>query len=363
MSDRPIAVAALFRPAVRSLGSIAILVLTLIAGCAKPPLAREQSYVFGTLVEVTLSGLPEERAKALSAQVFAEFDRLHRLFHAWEPGPLTELNAGLARGEWVKTDPEIIAVIKEATRYAVASDHAFNPAIGRLVELWGFHTDTPRASVPQPMEVARIASAVPRLTDLVIAGDRVASRNPAVQLDFGGYVKGYALDRASVLLRAAGVGKNGSGALVNIGGNVLAIGDKAGAPWRIGIQHPRAPRPMAVVELRDGEAIGTSGDYERFFEVEGKRYAHVLDPRTGMPAQGMQSVSVLISAQPGAGAFSDAASKPLFVAGVGGWRAAARRIGVTYALVVGADARAYATPEMRARLSWEDESMRLTVIP
>ena len=116
------------------------------------------------------------------------------------------------------------------------------------------------------------------------------STNPAVQLDLGGYAKGYALDVAAAILQAHGV-KN---ALVNIGGNVIALGTHGDRPWRVGIQHPRKPGTLATLDLHDGEAIGTSGDYQRYFELDGKRYCHLIDPRTGHPAHGMQSVTVLI---------------------------------------------------------------------
>ena len=95
-------------------------------------------------------------------------------------------------------------------------------------------------------------------------------------LDFGGYLKGVALDRAAAILHERGV----ANALINIGGNVMALGSKNGKPWRVGIQHPRQPGPLATVELKDGEAIGTSGDYQRFFELDG---APILPP--ARPAQ------------------------------------------------------------------------------
>jgi thiamine biosynthesis lipoprotein len=98
-----------------------------------------------------------------------------------------------------------------------------------------------------------------------------------VALDFGGYLKGVALDRAADILRSQGV----RNALINIGGNILALGYKEGRKWRVGIQHPRRAGALATVELNDGEAIGTSGDYQRYFELDGKRYPHLLDPRTG----------------------------------------------------------------------------------
>ncbi|HPE05609.1 MAG TPA: FAD:protein FMN transferase, partial [Thauera sp.] len=166
-------------------------------------------------------------------------------------------------------------------------------------------------------------------------------------LDLGGYAKGYALDRAAAILREAGT----VNALINIGGNVMALGGKGDQPWRIGIQHPRAPAPLATLPLYDGEAIGTSGDYQRYFELDGERYAHLLDPRTGQPAHGTQSLTVLVTARAKAGTLSDAPSKPAYLAG-DGWREQIRRFGIEHALRVAADGRIEVTRELRARLQF-----------
>jgi thiamine biosynthesis lipoprotein len=145
-----------------------------------------------------------------------------------------------------------------------------------------------------------------------LTGHYASSRQRQLALDFGGYLKGVALDRAASILRAQGV----QHALINIGGNVMALGSKNGQRWRVGIQHPRQPGPLATLELDDGEAIGTSGDYQRYFEVDGRRYCHLLDPRSGQPVTHTQALSVLITPRPAnTGALSDVASKPLFIAG------------------------------------------------
>jgi hypothetical protein len=111
-----------------------------------------------------------------------------------------------------------------------------------------------------------------------------------MELDFGGIGKEYAADRAAAVLAQSGV----EYALVNLGGDVRVVGPQAdGAPWRIGIRHPREPnRVLATIALSEG-ALATSGDYERFFELEGKRYCHILDPRAGRPVDTFQSVSVV----------------------------------------------------------------------
>jgi thiamine biosynthesis lipoprotein len=316
---------------------------------------RASSYVFGTVATITTLDDDPGRAQRAAARVFQEFDRMHRDLHAWQPGELVALNDAIARGEKdIATTAEIAGLVEEARRLSERSGDLFNPAIGKLVALWSFHRDHPGGPLPDPEQVARLVRAHPRMADLAVHGRMVRSSNPEVRLDFGGYAKGYALDRAGRMLRDAGV----VNALVNVGGNILALGRNGGTPWRVGLEDPRAsagaPRLLGIIELGDGEAIGTSGDYRRYYVVDGKRYSHIIDPRSGYPVTGVRSVTVVVAPQPGAGALSDAASKPLFIAGPFGWREAARKLGIAQALLVDEAGRVDLTPELAQRLQGGD---------
>ncbi|HZR69908.1 MAG TPA: FAD:protein FMN transferase [Burkholderiales bacterium] len=308
---------------------------------------RAASYVFGTIAKITIVGDDAAAAHDAAGAVLHEFDRLHRELHAWQPGPLVALNAAIARGDrTIRTTPEIAELIVRAQRLEARSDGAFDPAIGRLVALWNFHRDTPGGPLPGASDIERLAGARPRMADLRVAGDIVTSANPLVQLDFGGYAKGYALDRAARILHARGV----ANALIDVGGNVMALGEAGNRPWRVAIEAPRGAGTLGTLELRDGEAMGTSGDYRRYYEIAGRRYAHIIDPRTGYPVCGVESVTVLVAPGPEAGALSDAASKPIFIAGREGWREAAMHMGVAGALLVDSDGVAHMTAPLRARL-------------
>ncbi len=320
-------------------------VLLLLAGCGDEPVYQQQAYVFGTLVEVSIHGEPQPKAQAAAA-VLQEFDRLHRMLHAWQPSPLTELNQACANGERVAINPELANILRDAAAWAARSDDLFNPAIGGLVALWGFHSDSFEARLPDPDEVRAWVARNPRMADVLIEpGGSVLCRNRAVQLDLGGYAKGLALDRARDILRNHGI----TNALVNIGGNIIALGSRGKRPWRVGVQHPRRPGAIAELDLFDGEAIGTSGDYQRFFELEGRRYAHIIDPRTGQPAQGTQAVTVLVPPGPQAGVLSDVASKPAFVAGATEWQVVLSKLGVTAAMRVDETGKISMTEAMKQR--------------
>ncbi len=364
-----------------------LVVGVLLAACGRPEPWRQESYVFGTRVELAITGVPEAQARAAGNRVLRDFDYLHRTYHAWQPSELSALNEAIAAGRTQEVSAEFAGYVREAQAIAAAGEHLFDPGIGRLIALWGFHTDEIRPQLPDPAALKELLAQHPSIDDLRVDGLRVSSRNRSVAIDFGGYLKGVALDRAAASLKQDGVAH----ALINIGGNVMALGnrDGAGTPWRIGIQHPRPQgvggAPLATLELKDGEAIGTSGDYHRFFEIGGRRYAHLLDPRTGFPAVGTQAVTVLIAPGQSSGALrawdsalcpagtvspcgtragmrSDALSKPIYVAG-GEWRAMARKLGVEAVLRVGADGTVSMTPAMQARVRIEAPDLKPEVVP
>jgi FAD:protein FMN transferase len=218
--------------------------------------------------------------------------------------------------------------------------------------------------LPDSKQLAALVAANPSMQDISFISQqgitRASSRNRQVQLDLGGYAKGYALDRAAALLKQQGI----QHALLNIGGNVLALGTHGPRAWRVGIQHPRQPGPLATLALHDGEAIGTSGDYQRYFELGGTRYCHLIDPRNGQAAQGVQAVTVLTRGAR-AGVLSDATSKPLFISAAGltadrgAWLATAQKMQLSEALLVDSAGTVHLTAGMQKRLEFIDKNIRI----
>lgn len=337
------------RRALKTICALALM-LSCVAACQRPPqLVEQESFVFGTRVQILIAGVPEPEARAAAAQALREFDRLHRVYHAWEPSRLTAVNAAFARGESIRVDPEMRAFLQEAQSLAERGRYRFDPGIGRLIALWGFHTDDFQAKRPDAGDLAAWKTHPASIAQLRFEGeDVVESASPALALDFGGYLKGVALDRAAEILKRQGI----RNALINIGGNVMALGDKAGVPWKVGIQHPRAPGPLATLELRDGEAIGTSGDYQRFFEVDGERFSHLIDPKSAAPVRHTRAVTVLIPPGPRAGTLSDALTKPIFIAGPQEWQTAAREVRADQVLRIDADSGIQVTAALNARLTF-----------
>ena len=332
------------------------LLVLLLAACSRPPAEHHDSQlVFGTLVDVTLYGVDDATARQAFRQLREDFKLMHFMWHPWKPGPLGRTNELLALQAPFSANPSILPLLEKSLPLTQASDHLYNPAIGKLLDLWGFHSDEPPTGPPpDPQAIAALVAANPRLEDIEIQGIVMRGTNPAVKLDFGAMAKGLAIDRGIAALKALGVHH----AVINAGGDLKVIGRHGNRPWRVGIRHPRGEGVLAVLDVNDGEAVFTSGDYERNFVWEGKRYHHILDPRTGYPAEGTQSVTVI---HPDA-ATADAAATALFVAGPDLWPKIARQMGIESVLLVDSEGALQATPSMHSRLKFPKPPSRLRIV-
>ncbi len=328
---------------------LALVLVLLVSACQQPEKElREKLYVFGTIVEITIRDKDEAAARAALRDVAADFRRMHKDWHAWKPGELSTLNAAIAAGKTAKVSDFLLSLLLQAQRYERTSDGLFNAAIGALVADWGFHNDDlPKGRAPPYAAIRAWVEAKPKVADLVIRDHEVSSSNRGMQLDFGGFAKGEALDRAVLQLKAHGI-KN---AILNAGGDLNVMGLHSKRPWRAGIRHPKTWGVIATVDLKPGEVLYTSGNYERFLEYEGVRYSHIIDPRTGWPVKHIVSASVIGRN----GADADAAATALSVAGPSGWHRIARRMGVKFAMLVDDQGRIYLNPAMKARIQLEDE--------
>lgn len=323
--------------------ALALGALGAIAASREPPELRETVYVFGTLIEIVIRGENEAKARSAAVAVGDLLQELHSDWHAWRPGQLGDVNAAIAKGDLAKVDDRLAAVLREGRLLGCESGGLFEPAIGGLVGLWGFHADTPpEGALPDTRDLADLVRARPQIADLIIDDTSVSSRNPAVQLDLGGFAKGAALDLAAEQLRANGI----QDAVLNAGGDVNVLGRHGGRAWRVAIRDPFVWGAVAAVSLAPGEVLYTSGNYERYFEHGGARFAHIIDPLTGKPVQDIVSVTVLGRN----GTRADAAATALSVAGPEAWPATARAMGTDTVLVIDRHGRIMATPAMRDRL-------------
>jgi thiamine biosynthesis lipoprotein len=253
------------------------------------PLFRFAFHAMAAQHEVQLDAPDAAAADRAAQAAIAEVQRIEAKFSRYRDDSVTTAINRAAGGAPVAIDSETAALLQYAAQCHATSDGAFDLTSGVLRRAWDFRRDPPQLPSQQEIDAARRLIGWPR-----VAWDERSIRLPAagMEIDFGGIGKEYAADRVAGVLAGHGV----ANALVNLGGDVRAVGTQpGGAPWRVGIVHPRrAGAVIGEVEL-DGAAaaVATSGDYERYFEIDGRRYCHILDPRTGWPVAHWQSVSVV----------------------------------------------------------------------
>lgn len=310
-------------------------------------LVRETQPLFGSPCT-----LLAPRAIAAAPARWARLRALNRQWNAWKPGTLGQLNTALRAGRWAALPADLAALLRLAQQAGQASAGRFNAGLGALVGAWGFHADRLDAR-PAPAEawLQRWRAAPPSLAQLEWRAGRVRSTHPALQLDLGGIAKGWAIDEALDALQAQGV----ADALLDLGGNLAAMGQGAAGPWRIGLRDPFGNGVLATLQTSGREAVVTSGTYERWRRLpDGQLATHVLDPVEARPAQALASVTVV---HPSA-AWADAAATALLVAGPARWPALAARLGLDQVLVLGADGQAQAHERLARRLAFVDREAR-----
>lgn len=244
------------------------------------------SFVMGTVLNLKIRGAGHELAERAAAAVVDEARRLHTIFDPHDPdSEISRLNIVAAQGGGtVPLSTDAARVLAAAIAVRDSSQRSFDPALGELIDIWGFSGEKSPRDIPDSTTVVSIAHKLASAGRIELTPDSSEAVVPdgAGMLDVGGIAKGYAVDRAIEVLDSLGIGN----ALVNLGGEigVLGVGSN-GSSWRVGIQHPRmAASHIGVVEQTAGWYVATSGDYERFFIRDGRRYHHILNPATGFPS-------------------------------------------------------------------------------
>ncbi|HEX8904045.1 MAG TPA: FAD:protein FMN transferase, partial [Longimicrobiaceae bacterium] len=279
--------------------------------------------VMGTMLAISVWDADTTRALAAMTAARAAVFRVDTLMSVYKPrSELSAVNRRAGSDSATTASAWTAEVLDSALAIAAASGGGLDVTVGPLVDAWGFYRH--QGAIPPRAVRDSIAPLVGwRQVRFDRASHRVTLPRRGMRLDFGGIAKGFALDRGIEALRAAGVTR----AVVDLGGNFRVLGPPPVAPagWMMGLKDPRDPDAVFASVRIDSGAIGTSGDYEQFFEANGVRYSHIFDPRTREPARGVVSVSVIAPS----GILSDALSKPFYIAGPEeGCRLAARWPGV-----------------------------------
>ena len=280
----------------------------LLTSCQpKSKLVKAQStrFAMGTVIEITVLDTTEAEANNALEAGFAEINRISTQF--WEGNPESPIYAFNHRSTETVTMPlEILELIARCEAYSTKLDGAFDITVGTISPLYNFKGDSPR-----PPDIAMIKALLPAINyqNLIIdfSKAQLGAKNHQTKIGMGAVAKGYGVDQAVAVIAR----QNIAGALVNAGGDLRALRRVDGQKWRIGIQDPRQADNILLVIEFDSGAVATSGDYEKFFMYEGKRIHHILNPRTGLPADSCQSTTVIapIAEQ------ADAMATGLFVLG------------------------------------------------
>lgn len=304
-------------------------------------LVTVQRTLMGTLwsVEVADGGAPE-KARAAIERAYTELERIDALMSEWKPeSPISQVDAAAGKTA-VEVPAELREMIERSVRYSEETGGTFDITWRGMGKLWHFDD----SFVPPSEEAIRKARRMVDYRRIRVEGNRIYL--PAgMSIGLGGIAKGYAIDRAGAVLRAAGF----ENWFVDGGGDVLVSGTRFGEPWTVGIQDPRRPRGelIGVVRLSNA-ALASSGDYERYRIVNGVRYHHIIDPRTGRPASAAMASSVIAaSAEQGV-----VIGKGVFILGPQAGLALAEREGVE-ALLIDPHERRYLTPGFRKALETE----------
>ncbi len=272
---------------------ILIFVLTIIAiipqtGCKNEEPVSKTSYYLDTICSIDIYGFSKEEASSIIDQAFKLCSHYEDLLSKTVSGSdIYRINH--SKGKAVKVDGDTVEVIKKAIYYGDLSGGKFDVTIGKVTDLWDFHSENPK--VPSKDKVSSALSHVD-YKKIKIEGNTVTLLDPEMEIDLGGIAKGYICDKVVQLLKD----KQVQCGVVNLGGNIATIGLKNGnTPFKVGIERPYSDRKEIVGTIEtENKTLVTSGIYERCFEVDGERYHHILDVNTGFPAKSqVESVTII----------------------------------------------------------------------
>jgi FAD:protein FMN transferase len=261
-----------------------------LACCARGPreieLIRSQE-LMSTEVTITLTGTDKIKLGDLADETFAFMQGLSSRFNIYDPASeVGRLNAAVS-GKPVRVSPELADVLRAAAAAHQNTNGYFDITVRPLVLLWKEAKRT--GTLPAAKEIQKARSLV-GFANVSLSGDAVTFLKPAISVDLGGIAKGYVVHRTTEYLKQRGV----KAGIVDAGGDLFAWGKKPdGGKWRIGIRHPREGKAvLKVLEIED-RAVLTSGDYERYFMRDGRRYSHIVNPFSGMPDSDIMSVTIV----------------------------------------------------------------------
>jgi thiamine biosynthesis lipoprotein len=322
---------------------LAAALATACAGQGPSALSRD-GVTMGSSLQVTLWTADQPGANAAFDAVFAEFDRLDRLMSVWKEGSdVQRLNAS-AGGTPVPVSVETLEVLSIARQAGDWTGGKFDVTFGALSGLWKFDQDQDGSVPARSAIAARLPDVDYTALDIDAVRGTALLRRRGMRVHLGGVGKGYAVDRAAAILRARGF----HDFMIQSGGDLFVSGRRGDRPWRLGIRDPRGPAEssFAALDLTNG-AFSTSGDYERFFMRDGRRFHHILDPDVGEPARGCRSVTIVANTA----VLADMLSTGVFVMGPDAGMALVERLPDVEGVIVTPGNRVLVSSGLKGRLA------------
>ncbi|MDD2233600.1 MAG: FAD:protein FMN transferase [Desulfitobacteriaceae bacterium] len=336
-----------------------LIVLILLTSCSisTGKSYKADGFALGTIITQEVYGRDARQVSVEAMDKLKFLEDLMTINDLDSDSSKLSMNAGKG---YVELNPETISVLKSARKISDLSDGAaFDITVAPVVKAWGIGTDNPQ--IPSEETLKKLVPLI-NYQDVQIdeASNKASLAKPGQMIDLGGIAKGYAGDVLREIYQKNGI-KSG---LINLGGNVIAVGSKPdGSPWSIGIQNPRSETGgiVGIIQVSD-KAVVTSGDYQRYFEKDGKRYCHIIDPHTGYPADsGLMSVTIITSSSTDADGLAKA-----FVLGLDKGMDLVKKYNQSYspadAIFITTDKKIFVTPGLHDNFKLEDESHEYTCI-
>lgn len=277
-----------------------ILFSILVLSCTERNETIKRSTVaMGTVMEIQVRGVDEQSANKAINESFKEFKRLDTLFSTYlKNNEMWRINNSVS--DTITVSDEYFFILNQCDRYWKESGGAFDPAIGNIIDLVGFEKGNPK--LPSP-EMIKEALKKTSWNKIKLVEPNILIKPYQIKLGFNACIPGYAADRVAQILNDNGI----NNFLINAGGEIFAKGND----WKIGIQHPRKQNEILNSILIDGISVSTSGDYQQYFNKNGKRYSHIFNPATGLPANELEAATIIAKDA----LTSDALSTAVFILG------------------------------------------------
>lgn len=314
-----------------------------MSAVAPPAVVKRAQMHMGTLVSITAVASSQEIAQTSIEAGFQEIKRLEQLLSTWiQTSELSRVNAAAGQ-QPVAVGPETLELVSRSLEMARLTEGGFNIAVGPAVEAWSV---SERERIPTQEELQALRPLVDWTTiEIDLQTRTIFLPTPGMRIDVGGIGKGYAADRAVDVMKKVGA----QGGVVALSGDIKTFGDLPGMKgFPVGIRHPRQEGALIATVALKNEAVSTAGDYERYFERDGVRYHHILDPQSLEPARKCQSVTVIA----GEGTVADGLDTGIFVLGPERGMDLVERLPGVEAVIVDAHGRVSVSSGLQSRLRY-----------